>query len=92
MEVELSNLLGSDGAAVTGALAQCTVYQSDGITEIAGVSWPLTMNEANGIYTAPLPSGLAITPGQLYYVRVQASYGGADFDAQSQAEAIRRTA
>lgn len=72
------------------ATAQCTLYESDGVTEVSGVTWPLIMTQDSGTYIVGLPATLAITAGKLYYLRVKATWGNAVFDKSVLVQAQKR--
>lgn len=80
--LEISRLQDSDGALVTGAQAEGTLYESDGITEVSGVTWPLTLVyvPSDTVYRGELPAGLGLVAGRRYKLKLSAVSVGKRFE------------
>lgn len=76
-QVTAKGLTDPAGNPVTGASVSATLYQIDGVTEIAGQTWPLTMTgDGAGNYTGELSHSIAVTDDQSVLLRVVASSEG----------------
>lgn len=73
--VTLSSLVGADGEPVTVATVSMTLYESDGTTQVGGVSWPVPLtHDASGTYTGNLSASASVTQGKIYKVKVTATH------------------
>lgn len=74
--VEVSDLKDGDGAVVTDATVSVTIYESDGETEVTGVTWPVSLShDSNGEYKGVVPHDAAIDAGSRYRILINASRG-----------------
>lgn len=92
--VEMSGLRANDvsGVYINDATVTCTITDLNG-TEVAGQTWPLTMDYqtgSNGIYQATLPAGLSLTEDASYLVIVDAVASEGTFKRTQEARAVRR--
>ena len=79
-----------DDNAVTGATVEATVLESDASTEVAGMTFPASFSDdGSGNYSVTLESTLDLTVGELYWIRIDISGGGAD-DQRWQREVAQR--
>jgi hypothetical protein len=91
MEVTVSGLKDQDGNAVTGATVEVTVLDLQG-TEVSGQSWPVTLSDdGGGDYSGELDSGISLTVGTTYEVRIEVSGVGAEAEWREYRQAKRRT-
>ena len=74
------------------AVVQATLYDTDGITELAGASWPMSMPYASGEYSAALPATLQVVEGGIYYARITATVGSVVFKEELWVKAEKRVA
>lgn len=89
--VTLSALKDEDDAAVTSATVNMTLYEWDGVTEVSGVSWPVTLSHtASGTYTGSLSSSAAVVRGQRYRLKVVATDSGKTLTGWQDAYVERR--
>ena len=80
-----------DDNAVTGATVEATVLESDAITEVSGMTFPVTFSDdSGGDYSALLEDTLELTPGQQYWIRIDISAGGAQDQRWKRERAQRR--
>lgn len=80
--VTLSGLKDQDGAAITSATVQATLYERDRSTEVAGVTWPLALTHvADGAYEAQLPESVGVLLNRTYALKVAASVGEANYES-----------
>jgi len=76
--VELQGLRDDAGSLLSGATAEATLYESDGTTEVTGVTWPLALVYAGsrGIYRAVLSEAVDVVDGRRYELKITATYAG----------------
>lgn len=81
--IEIQSLRDVDGKAISGAAAQATLYEADGVTPVAGQTWPLplTYTGARGTYRGELGSGVSVVAGKRYKLVLEAVYVGKMFEA-----------
>lgn len=73
MRVYARGLKDASGLLMTGATVQATLYESDGVTEVSGQTWPLSMVEvSDGNYEATLAKEANVTADTQYEVKVTA--------------------
>lgn len=74
MIVEVQGLRDAAGALIAGATVEATLYESDGVTEVPGVLWPLPLvyTGSNGVYRAELPASVAVQNGRRYKMTISA--------------------
>ena len=90
MVLSVEGLADQDGNAVTGATVNATVLESDASTEVTGVTWPVTLgDDGGGDYSGVIDDAVEITVGELYWIRIDISGGGAD-DQRWQREVAQR--
>lgn len=72
--IRLFDLRDSDGTGITGATVQATLYESDGVTEVTGVVWPLSLayDADERAYVGELPAALEVVSGRRYKLNVTA--------------------
>lgn len=66
------------GAYVNNASVTATMYEADGVTEVQGVTWPLTVSyvsSSNGNYNGVLDDSRVLVEGNLYWIEVEADAG-----------------
>lgn len=80
--VELKGLQDANGDFVGGATVLATLYQSDGVTEVLGVSWPLVLNYqgARGTYRGELPASVAVEDKGRYKLKLEATSIGKRYE------------
>ena len=90
--VEIQGLRDQAGALVSGAVAQATLYQADGVTEVPGVAWPLalTYTGTRGIYRGELGNAVEVVDGNRYEMKLSAEYVGKRFDVTRTVKAKTR--
>lgn len=90
--VEIQGLRDVDGKLVPAATAEATLYESDGVTEVGGVSWPLTLTYTGnrGTYQGELSSLLEVTAGRRYEMKLTAVYVGKRFEVRRTVRAEER--
>lgn len=77
--VEVRGLRDASGKLLSAANVQTTLYEADGVTEVGGQVWPLTLSpdpESAGRYRAALPPSLEVVDGQRCKLRISAEFGG----------------
>ena len=76
--IELQGLRDSDGKLLSGAAAEATLYEADGVTEVGGQSWPLTLTYTGGLgtYRAALSAAVDLVGNGRYKMKIKASYVG----------------
>lgn len=92
--IEIQGLRDADGTLIAGATASATLYEADGQTEVAGVTWPLPMTYtgAKGVYRAELPAAVAVVDGRRYRLKLTAEYVGKQFEVTRTVRAEERYA
>lgn len=77
--LEIKELRDADGQPVVGANVTATLLEADGVTEVTGVAWPLTLPYVGqvGRYRAVLEPTVDVEAGGRYVLRVRAEYAGA---------------
>lgn len=72
--IELDGLQDANGSFVAGASVQATLYESDGVTEVTGVAWPLTLTYQGqrGRYAGELPAAVGIVDKGRYKLKLEA--------------------
>jgi hypothetical protein len=90
--VELRKLREASGAFVAGATVVATMYESDGVTEVLGVTWPLALSYtgARGTYKTDLPASATFEGGKRYVLRVTATYAGRQYQEELVLRANKR--
>ena len=87
----VENLKDENGNTVTGATVEATVYESDGTTEVSGMTFPVSLSDnGSGNYSAVLEDTMELTLGKIYVVKVDIEGGGADDQRWSREVAKRR--
>jgi len=81
--LQLRGLRDAGGALITGAAAEATLYEADGTTEVAGITWPLSLTStaSPGAYEAPLSSAVSLEPCGRYKLKLRATYIGQVYEA-----------
>lgn len=76
--IEIQALREADGTLVPSAVVEATLYLTDGVTPVPGVSWPLTLTYtgAKGTYRGELGAGVGVTAGSRYTMKLTAVYAG----------------
>lgn len=79
--IELQDLRDVDGTLITAATVTAILYEPDGVTEVAGVTWPITLDYtgARGTYRGEIPAGADVIPGGRYKLHISAVYGGKQY-------------
>lgn len=74
--VEVQGLRDADGKTIPSAAVEVTLYESDGATEVTGVTWPLvlTYEGSRGNYSGELSSSVGVTAGRRYTLKLTATY------------------
>lgn len=73
-EVVVDNLVDQDGSAVTGATVEATLYESDGETELTGITQPVSLaDEGSGKYVGVVDEGLDVSVGDLVKIKYVAT-------------------
>ena len=76
--VRIPDLTDQDGTSVTGATVEMTLYESDGTTEVSGVTWPVTLSDdGGGEYSGVLPDTVNTQENTRYELRLVATSGSA---------------
>lgn len=80
--IELDGLQDVNGDFVAGATVKATLYESDGVTEVGGVTWPLTLSYqgTRGNYAAELPASVAVVDKGRYKLNLSATSIGKRFE------------
>lgn len=90
--VEVTGLKDDDGNVITGATVTATVYESDGTTEVSGVTWPITLSdEGSGTYGGTLSTDADIKENTRYIVNIKAVSGNTEALWRQNEPAIRRS-
>lgn len=72
-------LLDQSGAPVSGATVTCTIYESDGATEVSGLTWPVVMeHQGSGVYEGIVDKAASFYEDNAYIVDMTAQAGTAD--------------
>ena len=81
--IELQGLRDSEGKLLSGAAAEATLYAADGVTEVGGQVWPLTLayTGGKGTYRAALSAAIEVVSGGRYKMKLKASYVGKTYEA-----------
>jgi len=81
--IELQGLRDSDGKLLSGAAAEATLYEADGVTEVGGQSWPLVLvyTGSLGTYRAALSAAVELVGNGRYKMKIKASYVGKVYEA-----------
>jgi hypothetical protein len=76
--IELQGLRDSDGKLLSGAAAEATLYEADGVTEVGGQVWPLVLvyTGSLGTYRAALSAAVDLVGNGRYKLKIKASYVG----------------
>lgn len=75
LRMALANTIDIDGAIVTDATVQTTLYTSEG-SEVSGQTWPATLaHDANGNYYATISNTIDVDVGRRYYFETIAVSG-----------------
>lgn len=90
--VGIEGLRDATGAQVAGAVAEATLYESDGVTEVLGVSWPITMayKGQRGEYSGELPASVEVQDQGRYELKITAVSAGKRFEVTRAVKAERR--
>lgn len=90
--LELKGLRDANGAFIAGATADAVLYESDGVTEVSGASWPLTLSYIGkrGTYRAQLPTSLNVVNDRRYELKLTAVYAGKKFEVRRHVQAEDR--
>lgn len=76
-EVVVDNLVDQDGSAVTGATVEATLYESDGETELTGITQPVSLaDEGSGKYVGVVDEGLNAAEDDLVKIKFVATKNG----------------
>ena len=91
--IELQGLRDSDGKLLSGAAAEATLYEADGVTEVGGQSWPLVLAYTGslGTYRAALSAAVELVGNGRYKMKIKASYVGKVYEAVRTVNARVRT-
>lgn len=68
-----------DGTFLNSATVEATIYEADGVTEVTGQSWPLTLSyqaASDGEYKGVINDTLNVVVGNYYYILVTATQSG----------------
>lgn len=89
--IEITDLKDDDDNVITGATVTATVFESDGTTEVSGVSWPITLSdEGSGTYGATLSADVNIKENTRYIVNIKAVSGNTEALWRQDEPAVRR--
>jgi len=80
--IEIQGLRDGDGKMISGAAATATLYEADGVTEVAGQVWPLALvyTGSKGIYRGGLSRSVAVSDNHRYIMQLSANYVGKQFE------------
>lgn len=80
--VEIQGLRDADGKLIAGASASATLYEADGVTEVAGITWPLALayTGSRGVYRGELGAAVNVVAGRRYKLKLNAIYVGKTFE------------
>ena len=70
-------LVDQQGNPVTGATVEATIFEADGVTEVEGITWPLTLVEGAiaGEYSVIIQSEVEIEADKKYIIKITAAKG-----------------
>ena len=77
---------------VNAATVRATMYESDGVTEVSGASWPLTLDyvaASDGVYQGVLEDGRVLVEGERYWMELTIDAGGDLIDVRRWADIAR---
>lgn len=74
--IKVNGVVDADGEAITNATVEVTLLESDGETEVAGETWPVTLtHQSAGNYQGELPYTVEVDPALEYNLKVIISAG-----------------
>lgn len=90
--VEVRGLKDASGSYVAGAVVQATLYENGTQTEVAGVTWPVSLAYQGtvGRYVGELSRDVAVVEGGRYQLKVTAESVGKRFEATRTVKVKRR--
>jgi hypothetical protein len=90
--VELSGLKDVDGSFIADAIVQATLYENATDTEVAGVSWPITLQYQGsaGRYLGELSRDIDVVEGGRYQLKLTAESVGKQYEATRTVKVTRR--
>lgn len=90
--VEVRGLKDSSGSYIAGAVVQATLYENATSTEVAGVTWPVSLvyQGAMGRYVGELSRDVEVVEGGRYQLKVTAESVGKRFEVTRTVKVKRR--